>query len=115
MVDLDPGGLDSSWFCLSATITVQEMFVSMVPRGDRVSMAELEVEDELMEIRPPATMIILSLSLQEKENSKSPLSTTLKSKLAIQVRETSPTPPATRESERTERDTVGAETAANTR
>ena len=91
------------------------MFVSVVPRGERVSMVELEVGDALMEIRPPSTMIIFSLSLQEKENSKSPLSTTLKSKLAIQVRVTSPTPPATRESERTESDTVGAETAANTR
>ena len=91
------------------------MFVSVVPRGERVSMVELEMGDELMEIRPPSTMIIFSLSLQEKENSKSPLSTTLKSKLAIQVRVTSPTPPATRESERTESDKVGAETAANTR
>ena len=114
MVDLDPGELDSSWSCLSATITVQEMFVSVVARGERESLAELEVGDELMEIRPPATMIILSLSLQEKENSKSPLSTTLTSRLATQVRVTSPTPPATRESERTERDTVGAETSANT-
>ena len=66
MVDLDPGGLVSSWPCLSATITVQGMFVSAVPRGERVSMAEFEVGDELMEIRPPATMIILSLFLQEK-------------------------------------------------
>ena len=115
MVDLDPGGLDSSWSCLSATVTKQEMFVSVVPRGERVSMAELEVGDELMEIRPPATMIIFSLSLQEKENSKSPLSTTFRSRLATQVRVTSPTPPATSDSERTESDTVGAETAANTR
>ena len=115
MVDLDTGGLASSWPCLSATVTEQEMLVSVVPRGERVSMAELEVGDELMEIRPPATMIIFSLSLQEKENSKSPLSTRLRSILAIQVRVTSPTPPATKMSERTERDTVGAETAANTR
>ena len=115
MVDLDPGGLASSWSCLSATITVQEMFVSAVPRGERVSMAELEVGDELMEIRPPATIIIFSLSLQEKENSKSPFSTTLRSRLAIQVRVTSSTPPATSESERTESDSVGAGTIANTR
>ena len=96
MVDLDPGGLASRRFCLSATVTEQEMFVSVVPRGERVSMAELEVEDERMEIRPPSTMIIFSLSLQEKEYSKSPMSTTLRSRLAIQVRMTSPTPPATR-------------------
>ena len=104
MVELDPDELASSWFCLSATITVQEISVSVVPRGESVSMAELEVEDELMEIRPPATTIIFSLSLQEKENSKSPLFTTLRSRLAIQVRVISPTPPATRESGRTESD-----------
>ena len=115
MVDLDPGSLVSSCLCLSATVTEQEMFVSVVPRGERVSMAELEVDNELMEIRPPATKIKFSLSLHEKENSKSPLSTTLRSRLAIQVRVTFPTLPATRESERTERDTVGAGTAANTR
>ena len=115
MVDLDPGGLASSWSCLSATITVQEMFVSAVPRGERMSMAEFKVGDELMEIRPPATTIILSLSHQENENSKSPLSTTFRSRLAIQVSVTSPTPPATRESARTESDTVGAGTEANTK
>ena len=115
MVDLDPVGLASSWSCLSATVTEQEMFVSVVPRGERVSMAELEVGNKLMVIRLPATMIIFSLSLQEKENSKSPLSTMLKFRLAIQVRVTSPTPPATRESGRTERDTVGTGTAANKR
>ena len=96
VVDLDPGGLASSRCCLSATTTEQEMFVSVVARGERVSMAELEVVDEWMEIRPPSTMIIFSLSLQKKENSKSPLSTTLRSRLATQVRVTSPTPPATR-------------------
>ena len=115
MVALDPGALASSCICLSATVTEQEMFVSVVPRGERVSMAELEMRDELMEIRPPAAMIIFSLSLHEKENSKSPLSTTSRSRLAIQVRVTSPTPPATRVSERTERDRVGEGTAANTR
>ena len=96
MVDLDTGMLASSWSCLSATVTEQEMFVSEMPRGERVSMAELEVGDELMEIRPPATIVIFSLSLQEKENTMCPLSTTLRSRLAIQVRVTSPTPPATR-------------------
>ena len=112
---LDPGALATSWSCLSATITEQETFVSVVPRGERVIMAELEAGDELVEIRPPATMFTFSLSLHEKENSRSPLSTTLRSRLATQVSVTSPTPPATSESERTERDTVGAETAANTR
>ena len=80
-----------------------------------MGIEELEVEDELMEIRPPASIIILSLSFQEKENSISPLSTTLRSRLAMQVTVTSPIPPVTKESERTERERVGAGTAANTR
>ena len=114
-MDLLPGSLGSSLSCLSATTTVQVMLVSVVLRGERVSIEELEVKDELMEIRPPAIINILSLSHQKKEYSISPLSTTLRSRLAIQVRVTSPIPPATKESERTERDRVGAETAANTR
>ena len=114
-MDLVPGALAASWSCLSSTVTEQMMLVSVVLRGERVSMVELEIVDVLMEIRPPMTKIILSLSFQEKVNSKSPLSTTLWFTLAIQVSVTSPTPPATRESARTERDTVGAGTAANTR
>ena len=113
-MDLDPGALGSSVFCLSDTTAVQEKEVSVVLRGERVSIEELEVEDELMEILPPVNMIIFSLSLQEKENSKSPLSTTLRSRLARQVRVTSPIPPATKESLRTVTITVGAGTAAKT-
>ena len=113
-MDLFPDSLAFSLSSLSATTTEQVMVVSVVLRGEKMSIEELEVEEELMEIRPPADMTISSESLQEKENTKSPLSTTLKSRLAEQVRVTSSTPPATKESLRTVRDTVGAETAANT-
>ena len=72
---------------------------------------ELVGEGELMEIRPPADMAASSLSSQVKENTKFPLSTTAVSTMAEHVRVTSPTPPATRGPEGTERDTEGAETA----
>ena len=91
------------------------MVVSVVLSGERVSMDELEVTDELMEIRPPANIIALSLSHQEKENSMSPLFTTLWSRLAEQVRVIPSIPPATKESERNESDTFGAETGVKTR
>ena len=66
-----------------------------------------------MEIRPPADMAVSSLSSQVKENSKFPLSTTAVSTIAEHTRVTSPTPPATRGPEGTERDTEGAGTATH--
>ena len=114
-MDMVPGSLATSRFFPSFTTTLQVMVVSVVLSGERVSMDELEVTDELMEIRPPANIIALSLSHQEKENSMSPLFTTLWSRLAEQVRVIPSIPPATKESVRNESDTFGAETGVKTR
>ena len=114
-MDMVPCSLATSRFFPSFTTTLQVMVVSVVLSGERVSMDELEVTDELMEIRPPANIIALSLSHQEKENSMSPLFTTLWSRLAEQVRVIPSIPPATKESERNESDTFGAETGVKTR
>ena len=107
--------LSISLFNLSATVTLHVNMVSMVLRGERARIEFVEKDGELIEIRPLEDMVLFSLSLQMKENINSPLSTTSRSSMVEQMIITSFTIPATKDSEKTERDTSGAETTANTR